>query len=108
MASPLVYEGYIYLLDRNRGRIYCYETATGEVVYPGTKITDAKAFWASPWLFDGKIYCLDDRGTTHIIQAGKEFKELGKNKLDDIFWASTAIAKSSYVFRGEKGIYCVR
>ena len=104
MASPLVYEGLIYIVERNRGQIFCYEAASGEVVYPGTKITDAKAFWASPWAFEGKIYCLDDRGTTHVIQAGRTFQELGKNKLDDIFWASTAIAKDSYVFRGEKGI----
>lgn len=108
MASPVVYEGLIYIVDRNRGQIICYEAATGKVVYPATKIAGAKDFWASPWVFDGKIYCLDDRGATHIIQAGREFKELGKNKLDDVFWASTAIAKGSYIFRGEKGIYCVR
>ena len=108
MASPLVYEGLLYMVDRNRGQILCIEAATGNVVYPGTKITGAKAFWASPWAFDGKIYCLEEKGTTHVIQAGREFKELEKNKLDDIFWSSTAIAKGSYIFRGEKGIYCVR
>lgn len=108
MASPLVHEGLIYIVERNRGHIFCYEAATGEVVYPGTRISGAKAFWASPWLFDGKIYCLEEKGTTHVIQTGREFKELGQNKLDDRFWASTAIANSSYVFRGEKGIYCIR
>lgn len=108
MASPLIYNGLVYIVERNRGQIFCYDLATGEVIYPGTKITDAKAFWASPWAFDGKIYCLDEKGTTHVIEAGSTFKELSKNKLDDIFWASTAIAKSSYIFRGEKGIYCIR
>lgn len=108
MASPLIYKGLVYIVDRNRGQIYCYDLLSGEIIYPGTKISDAGAFWASPWAFDDKIYCLDEKGTTHVIQAGPEFKELGKNKLDDIFWASTAIAKSSYIFRGEKGIYCIR
>ena len=108
MASPLVYQELIYIVDRRRGQISCFEAATGNIVYQGTNIADAGAFWASPWAFDNKIYCLDEKGTTHVIQAGREFKELGKNKLDDIFWASTAIAKSSYIFRGEKGIYCVR
>ncbi len=108
MASPLVYKGLIYIVDRDRGQIYCYEAATGKTVYPATKITDAADFWASPWAYDGKIYCLDDKGTTHVIQAGREFKELGKNKIEDIFWASTAIARNSYIFRGEKAIYCVR
>lgn len=108
MASPVVHNGLIYIVERRRGQIFCYDTATGKPVYTKTEIEDAEAFWASPWLYDDKIYCLDEKGTTHVIQAGREFKELGKNKLDDIFWASTAIANSSYVFRGERGIYCIR
>jgi outer membrane protein assembly factor BamB len=109
MASPLFYDGLLYIADRNMGKLFCCEAATGAVVYPGTKITGAKAFWASPWAFNGKIYCLEEKGTTHVIQAGRSFKELQKNTLEnDIFWASTAIANESYVFRGEKAIYCVR
>ena len=109
MASPLFYEGLIYLADRNMGKLYCYDAASGAVVYPGTKITGAKAFWAAPWAYNGKIYCLEEKGTTHVVQAGKSFKELGKHTLEnDIFWASTAIANGSYVFRGEKAIYCIR
>ncbi len=108
MASPLVYDGLIYLVERRRGQIFCYDALSGETIYDGTEIEDAAAFWASPWVFDNKLYCLDEKGTTHVIRAGKEFKELGKNKLDDIFWASTAIAKGAYIFRGETGIYCVR
>lgn len=109
MASPLVYEGLIYLADRNLGKLYCYEAASGAVVYPGTKLTGAKAFWASPWAYKGKIYCLEEKGTTHVVQAGRSFKELGQNTLEnDMFWASTAIAHGSYVFRGEKAIYCIR
>jgi len=109
MASPLFYDGLLYIADRNMGKLFCCEAATGAVVYPGTKITGAKAFWASPWAFNGKIYCLEEKGTTHVIQAGRSFKELQKNSLEgDIFWASTAISNGSYVFRGEKAIYCVR
>lgn len=108
MASPLVYKGLLYIVDRRRGQITCFNSLTGETVYPATNIEDAAAFWASPWAFDDKIYCLDDKGVTHVIKAGEKFEELGKNKLNDIFWASTAIAKKSYVFRGEKGLYCIR
>ena len=108
MASPLVYKGLLYIVDRRRGQMTCYNSLTGEIVYPATNIEDAAAFWASPWAFDDKIYCLDDKGVTHVIKAGEEFEELGKNKLSDIFWASTAIAKKSYIFRGEKGLYCIR
>ena len=108
MATPLVYKGLLYLVDRNRGQITCFNSISGETVYPATNIEDAAAFWASPWLFNNKIYCLDDKGVTHVIKYGQSFEELGKNKLNDVFWASTAIAKNSYVFRGEKALYCIR
>jgi hypothetical protein len=47
------------------------------VIYPATNIENAAAFWASPWAFDGKIYCLDEKGVTHVIKAGETFEELG-------------------------------
>jgi hypothetical protein len=107
MASPLVYNGLLYIISR-QGFLICCEAATGMLAYPKTRIPGARVFWASPWAFDGKIYCLEEKGTTYVLQAGREFKVLGENKLDDVFFSTTAIAKNSYVFRGEKGIYCVR
>ena len=108
MASPLIYKGLVYVIDRRRGQISCYNLQTGQTVYQAQNIEDAGAFWASPWAFNDKIYCLDEDGVTHVIKAGENFAEIGKNKLDDIFWASTAIANKSYIFRGEKGLYCIR
>ncbi|HYQ57351.1 MAG TPA: PQQ-binding-like beta-propeller repeat protein [Draconibacterium sp.] len=107
MASPLVYNGLLYLAQRNRGQLSCIEAATGTEVYTN-RIDGAKAFWASPWAGDGKIYCLEDEGTTYVIQAGREFKVLEENKLEDIFWSTAAITNKAYIFRGQKGIYCVR
>jgi len=108
MASPLLYEGLLYMVERRRGMIFCYEAATGEPVYQQIKIPDAGPFWASPWAVEGKIYCMDERGTTHVLRAGDEFEVLSQNKLDDKFWASQAIANKSYFFRGVEFIYCVR
>lgn len=108
MASPLLYEGLLYILGRNKGIIFCYEAATGEPVYQSVNIPDAGPFWASPWAIEGRIYCMDERGTTHIVSAGAEFEVLAQNKLDDKFWSSQAIANKSYYFRGVEYLYCVR
>ncbi len=108
MPSPLVYEGLVYVAERNAGRVSCIEASTGEVLYKN-RISDAGAFWASPWAHDGKIYFLDEKGITHVVEAGEEFKVIGKNSLEgDVFWSTTAIASDAYIFRGQKGIYCVR
>ncbi|MCK4821644.1 PQQ-like beta-propeller repeat protein, partial [bacterium] len=63
MASPLLYEGLIYIVERRRGMIFCYEASTGKPVYQSIKVPDAGPFWASPWAVDGRIYCLDEKGT---------------------------------------------
>lgn len=108
MASPLLYEGLLYIVGRSRGVIYCYDAATGEPVYQKIKVPDAGPFWASPWAVEGKVYCMDERGTTYVIRAGEKFEVLAQNKLDDKFWASQAIANKSYFFRGVEYLYCVR
>ena len=106
-ASPLVYRDLVYILERSHGGINCYHTQTGESVY-SERLPGVRTFWASPWACDGKIFCLDDRGTTHIVQAGHEFKILGLNKLDDDFYASSAITGDSLIFRGADSLYCIR
>jgi outer membrane protein assembly factor BamB len=108
MASPLVYQGYVYVLERSGGMITCYDARTGKPAYSKERIPQARAFWASPWAHDGKIFCLDDGGATHVLKAGPEFKVLGRNKLDDQFWASPALAGGALILRGVDSVYCVK
>jgi outer membrane protein assembly factor BamB len=108
MASPLVYKGYVYIVGRRRGAITCFDAQSGEIMYQQEELPGAKSLWASPWAFDDKIFCLDDTGTTHVVQAGSEFKLLHQNKLDDKFWSSVAISNGTLVLRGLRTVYCIR
>jgi outer membrane protein assembly factor BamB len=105
-ASPLVYQGYVYILKKN-GIVMCYEGKTGKQVYR-ERIPGGGNYWASPVAGDGKIYCLDDAGTTHVLQAGTPFKEIGKNRLKEMFWASPAIAGSAVFLRSVDHLYCIK
>lgn len=107
MSSPLVYEGNLYLLARNGGVVTCLEAKTGKQIYK-ERLPGAKAFWASPWASGGKIYCLDDGGTTHVIQAGPDFKVVSKNALDEMFWASPAVADGAVFLRSVEHLFCVK
>ena len=42
---------------------------------------DATGFTASPWAYNGKVFALSEDGDTYVMQAGPEFKVLGKNSL---------------------------
>jgi outer membrane protein assembly factor BamB len=106
-ASPLIYQGHLYVLRTNGGIVTCYDKTTGKQLYR-QRIPGAAAFWTSPWAADGKIFCLDDAGTTHVLDAGPEFKLLGTNKLNELFWASAAVSDGSIYLRGVDNLYCIR
>ncbi len=105
-ASPLIYEGHLYILRNNGGLITCYDKETGKQLYRH-RIPGAAAFWTSPWAAENKIFCLDDAGTTHVLDAGPEFKVLGTNKLNELFWASAAVADGSIFLRSVDNLFCI-
>ena len=107
MSSPLAYHGYVYTFSRNGGIATCLDAKTGKELYK-QRIPNAKSFWASPWASDGRIYCLDDGGTTHVLAAGPKFKILGTNTIDEMFWASPAVADDSVFLRSVDNLYCIR
>jgi outer membrane protein assembly factor BamB len=107
-ASPLVYQGYVYILEQSGGMVSCYDAKTGKAAYSKERIPGAAQFWASPWAYNGKVFCLDDAGTTHILQPGPEFKVIGKNAIDDQFWSTPAIARGTLILRGVEGLYCIK
>ena len=108
MASPLLYKGCIYLADRRGGFINCYDATSGKPYYTRTRIPSAKAFWATPWGFNDKIFCLDDAGTAYVLRPGNEFKILYENSIDDKFWSSAAFVEGTIILRGVDYLYCIR
>ncbi len=105
MATPVLYRGFLYSLERRMGRVSCINAKTGEYTYHRKQLENARAFWASPWAYNDMIFCLDDTGTTHVLRAGPEFEIIATNKLDDRFWSSTAISGGMLIFRGVEYVY---
>lgn len=103
--SPIVY-GDLYYTLLDRGFFTAHDARTGKVVYDKQRIDPAAgAFTSSPWAYNGKIFCLSEDGDTFVIQAGGEYKLLGKNSLDEMCMATPAIAKSSLVIRTSTKLY---
>jgi len=105
MSSAVLCDGFIYSLERRMGRVNCINAETGEFAYRRERLEGAKEFWASPWAFDNMVFCLDDTGTTHVLECGPEFKVITTNTLEDRFWSSTAVSEGILVFRGVDYIY---
>ena len=103
--TPLVYQGLYYTLH-DRAFMTCHDAKTGEVVYGKQRVSrDGANFTASPWAYNGKLFCLDESGTTFVVQAGPDFKVLGQNRLEEMCLATPAIADSSLLIRTYSKLY---
>jgi outer membrane protein assembly factor BamB len=103
--SPIVYGDFLYVLY-DRGFLSCYDARTGSEVYSRKQIAaGATAFTASPWANDGKLFCLSEDGDTFVIQAGPEFKVLGRNALNEMCIATPAAVRGSLILRTLTKLY---
>jgi outer membrane protein assembly factor BamB len=107
LPTPLVYEGAIYVLYE-KGIFARHDVETGARVYRSRIAPGASAFTASPWAYGGKVFALSEEGTTYVIEAGKEFRLLGVNSLDEWALASPAIAGDRLLIRTQSKLYSIR
>ena len=103
--SPIIVGDYYYtLLDR--GFLTCHDARTGKEIYGRQRISaESSGFSASPWSYNGRIFALSEDGDTFVIQAGPEFKILGKNSLDEMSMATPAVANGSLILRTANTLY---
>jgi outer membrane protein assembly factor BamB len=103
--TPLVYRSVLYtLLDR--GFFTAHDAKTGEEIYGRQRITtEASGFTASPWAYNGRIFALSEDGDTFVIQAGPEFKVLGRNSIGEMTLATPAVVQDSVIIRTHSRLY---
>lgn len=103
--TPLVLGDTYYTLF-DRGFFTAHDVRTAKEVYPRQRIsTDPAAFTASPWAYNGRIFVINEDGDTYVIQAGPEYKVLGKNSLGEMTMASPAVANGSVIIRTVSNLY---
>ena len=107
MPSPLLYDGLLYYLKVNKGTLTCVEAATGRMLYGSQKLEGITMIYPSPVGAAGRVYVTGKNGLTFVIKHGAAFEVLARNKLDDSFSASAALAGREMYLRGEKNLYCI-
>jgi outer membrane protein assembly factor BamB len=107
--STLLYGDFMYVLY-DQGFFACFDALTGLEVYAKKRIPEGRAFTASPWAYDDKVFCLNEDGVTFVIAAGGEFEILHTNKLadDDMCMATPAIAGDKLLIRTAARLYCIQ
>lgn len=99
--SPLVVGNELYMIS-DQGVMSCLAARTGQE-YWRHRFTGA--FSASPVYADGRIYLLNEEGTTYVVSATSEFDLLATNQLAGRALASPAMSDGSIFLRTDTHVY---
>jgi outer membrane protein assembly factor BamB len=103
-CSPAVHEGLLYAYN-DQGILSVVDVATGQTVSE-ERLNLGGSVYPSISAAGKYVYVSSDNGTTAVLQAGREFKELARNKLEPFRSSLVFEGKRLYV-RTEKKLYCI-
>jgi outer membrane protein assembly factor BamB len=124
-GSPLIHQGLAYLVDIY-GWLYVADLATGETVYyqnlelNGLMHYNSVPVAASATLIGDHIVVLDNQGTAAVLEPGRKFKVVARNRIETqlerpwpipsqetLAYAPPIADKECLYLRGERYLYCV-
>jgi len=105
VPSPVTDGTLVYVVD-DRGVLHALDANTGAVVYGPQRLKPA-TYNSSPLLAGDRIYILNEDGLTTVVQAGREFKVLAENALNEYVLGSPAASDGQIFIRTGQHVYCI-
>ena len=87
------------------GFLTCHDAKSGQELYGRERI--GGSFTASPWAYNGKLFCLGEDGKTRVVNASTKFEVLGTNDLDELCLATPAVSQGHLLLRTASKLYCI-
>jgi outer membrane protein assembly factor BamB len=101
VPSLIVEDRYLLSVSK-KGEAFCYEAATGKVLWKET----LGKHHASPVSADGLVYFLNDDGVLNVVKPGPTFQRVAQSKLGETTIASPAISHGQLLIRGGEHLFC--
>jgi outer membrane protein assembly factor BamB len=102
ITSPLTVGDYLLCLN-NSGVAYCFEAATGKVLWK----EKVGKHHSSPVLIKGLAYFINDEGEINVIKPGAKFERVAQYNLGESCYASPAISDGQVFLRGFEHLFCI-
>jgi outer membrane protein assembly factor BamB len=100
----LLVAGQLLFMVNDAGIATALEARTGALVWR-ERIGGTHS--ASPLTGDGRVYFFDEEGKTTVIDAGRQFKVLAENHLDEGFMGSPAVSDRTLFLRTRTHLYAI-
>lgn len=101
--SPVAYKGKLYGLTKVA--VTCYDMEGKKELW---KQRVEGSFSGSPVIADGKLYAVNEKGRTFVLDISSESaKVIARNDQDDTIQATPAVANGAIFLRSDKWLYCV-
>ena len=100
--ASLLLAGDLLFMVNDSGVVTCLDAHTGTEVWK-SRLTDS--YSASPVSAAGRVYFFSEDGNATVIEAGRTFRILAQNSLDDGFMASPAIDGRALYLRTRTALY---
>ena len=88
VPSPLVWEDRLFLWS-DIGVVTCAGVETGKVIWQQRA---GGKFHGSPVCVDGRLFCVDEKGTVVVLSASEKYEVLARNELGDICRSTPAVS----------------
>ena len=107
VPSPLLTGDKLVFFAGNNAMLSILDAKSGKVHVDAERLEDIQGVYASPVAAHGRIYLIGRNGAASVIADDTKVTVLAKNKLDDGFDASPAIAGNELFLRGRQNLYCL-
>jgi outer membrane protein assembly factor BamB len=104
ICSPVSNGELVFLLTTYGGILTCYDAQDGSLVWENKLGT---AFRSSPTLVGNRLYLMSQSGVMFIVEAGREYQELGSAELGEASNACPAFLDGRIYIRGKEHLYCI-
>ena len=102
-ASP-VSNGELVFTVADHGLVTCFDLKNGRKIWEHDLDASVQS---SPSIIGNRLFVLTEKGAGIVLEAGRQFREIGRSKLADQFFASPAFASGRMFLRGNTNLYCI-
>lgn len=104
MASPVVVNGYLYVVSS--GILGCYDSETGDRVYR-ERLPEMSSAASSLIGTADHVYILGEQGKTAVVKVGQDYELVAENLVEGLFWSTPAVVENQLLLRSATQLYCI-